>query len=83
MRADEGTHERHKAHLCELLDPKINEHHCRTVEKIPATACWRNFRVCGGGALRDPKCEGRYMSKTRVEGTLGTKRPRMQLWAQD
>ena len=33
MRADEGTHERLKAHLRELLDPKINEHDCRTVEK--------------------------------------------------
>ena len=32
MGADEGTHERLKAHLRELLDPKIKEHHCRPVE---------------------------------------------------
>ena len=31
MGADEGTHKRLKAHLRELLDPKIKEHHC-TVE---------------------------------------------------
>jgi hypothetical protein len=40
-----GTHERLKAHLRGLHDLKFNEHHCRIVEKIPATACWRNFRV--------------------------------------
>jgi class 3 adenylate cyclase len=32
MGADEGTDEPLKAHLRELLDPKIKEHHCRTVE---------------------------------------------------
>jgi adenylate cyclase len=32
MGADEGTDERLKAHVRELLDPKIKEHHCRTVE---------------------------------------------------
>jgi hypothetical protein len=83
MRADEGTHERLKAHLRELLDPKINEHHCLTVEKIPATACWRNFRVLWGRRAARSKGGGRYMSKTRVEGPLGARRPRMQLWAQD
>src|SRR5689334_17444480 len=33
MRADEeGTHERFKAHRLELVDPKIREHHGRTVK---------------------------------------------------
>jgi adenylate cyclase len=29
---EEGTHERVKAHLAELLDPKIREHHGRIVK---------------------------------------------------
>jgi adenylate cyclase len=29
---EEGTHERFKAHLRELLDPKIHEHHGRIVK---------------------------------------------------
>jgi class 3 adenylate cyclase len=29
---EEGTHERLKAHLRELVDPKIEEHHGRTVK---------------------------------------------------
>src|SRR5215470_7426396 len=29
---EEGTHERLKAHLAELVDPKIAEHHGRTVK---------------------------------------------------
>ena len=29
---EEGTHERVKAHLVELLDPKIREHHGRIVK---------------------------------------------------
>src|SRR6516225_11358790 len=31
---EEGTHERFKAHLVELLDPKIREHHGRIVKTI-------------------------------------------------
>ena len=58
MPADEGTHERLKAHLRELREPKINEHHCRTVEKIPATACWRNFRVLWRRRAARSKCGG-------------------------
>ena len=30
---EEGTHERVKAHLGELVEPKIREHHGRTVKK--------------------------------------------------
>ena len=41
---EEGTHERLKAHLRELVDPKIAEHGGRVL-KTPATACSRNFRV--------------------------------------
>ena len=29
---EEGTHERLRAHLCELVDPKIREHHGRIVK---------------------------------------------------
>jgi len=29
---EEGTHERFKAHLVELIDPKIREHHGRVVK---------------------------------------------------
>ena len=29
---EEGTHERVKAHLVELIDPKIHEHHGRVVK---------------------------------------------------
>src|ERR1700740_3500381 len=29
---EEGTHERFKAHLVELIDPKIHEHHGRIVK---------------------------------------------------
>src|SRR5438270_10421194 len=31
---EEGTHERFKAHLVELVDPKIREHHGRIVKPI-------------------------------------------------
>ena len=45
MEADEeGTHERLRAHLRELVDPKIADHHGR-MSRIPATGCSRNFRV--------------------------------------
>ena len=30
---EEGTHERLKAHLSELIDPKIGEHRGRTVQR--------------------------------------------------
>jgi hypothetical protein len=44
---EEDTHERVKAHLVELVDPKIREHHGRIPglgpgTRPPATACWRN-----------------------------------------
>jgi class 3 adenylate cyclase len=39
---EEGTHERLKAHLGELVEPKIAEHRGRTV-KTPATASWQSF----------------------------------------
>ena len=39
---EEGTHERLKKHLGELVNPKIKEHRGRIV-KTPATASWRNL----------------------------------------
>ena len=41
---EEGTHERLKAHLRELIDPKIKEHRGRIV-KNTGEASWRNLRV--------------------------------------
>jgi len=41
---EEGTHERLKAHLGELVNPKIAEHRGRIV-KTPATASWRSLRA--------------------------------------
>src|ERR1700747_3051836 len=38
---EEGTHERLKAHLREVVEPQICDHHGRIV-KTPATAYWRN-----------------------------------------
>ena len=39
---EEGTHARLKAHLGQLVDPKIKEHGAAPL-KIPATGCWWNF----------------------------------------
>jgi class 3 adenylate cyclase len=41
---EEGTHERLKAHFRELVDPKIEEHHGRTVKTL-GTACWWSLRA--------------------------------------
>jgi len=42
---EEATHERLKAHLRELVDPKIEEHRGRIVKNIGRTECWWNLRV--------------------------------------
>ena len=42
---EEGTHERLKAHLRELVDPKIGEHKGRIVKNTGDGAGSRNFRV--------------------------------------
>ena len=36
---EEGTHERLKAHLRELVDPKIREHHGRIVVRALPSSC--------------------------------------------
>jgi adenylate cyclase len=36
---EEGTHERLKAHLRELIEPKIAEHRAGS-SRTPETACW-------------------------------------------
>jgi len=41
---EEGTHERLKAHLQELVNPKIGEHRGRVV-KNTGEASWRSLRV--------------------------------------
>jgi adenylate cyclase len=41
---EEGTHERLKAHLRELVDPKIEEHRGRIV-KNTGTGFWLSFRA--------------------------------------
>jgi class 3 adenylate cyclase len=40
---EEGTHERLKAHLRQVVDPKLKEYRGRT-SKTPATASWWSFR---------------------------------------
>jgi adenylate cyclase len=40
---EEGTHERRKAHLRELVEPKIGEHRGRTVKKT-GDGFWAEFR---------------------------------------
>ena len=41
---EEGTHERLKAHLAELVDPKIAEHRAAP-SKTPATVSWPSLRA--------------------------------------
>jgi adenylate cyclase len=58
---EEGTHERLKAHLVELVDPKIAEHHGRIV-KTTGDGVLAEFRQRGRrGALcgRNPARDGR------------------------
>jgi adenylate cyclase len=42
---EEGTHERLKGHLRELVDPKIAEHRGRAVKNTRATASWLSLQV--------------------------------------
>jgi adenylate cyclase len=76
MRADDGTHERLKAHLRELLDPKINEHHCRTVQKIPARPAG-GISECVEAARWAVEMRRAIHEQNTVEATLGARRPRM------
>ena len=41
---EEGTLDHFKAHLRELIDPKIREHR-GALSKPQATGCWSNFRA--------------------------------------
>jgi hypothetical protein len=41
---EEGTHERLKGHLQELVNPKIAEHRAGS-SRTPATASWQSSRV--------------------------------------
>jgi class 3 adenylate cyclase len=56
---EEGTHERFKAHLVELIDPKISEHHGRIV-KTTGDGVLAEFASvvdavrCGGDEIRVP-----------------------------
>ena len=52
---EEGTHERLKAHLRQLVDPKIGEHRAAS-SRTPATACWRNLRVSWMRSAALPRC---------------------------
>jgi len=63
----EGTHGSFKAHLRELLNPKIAEPQAAS-SRPPATACWRNL---GASSMRCPprlQCNKRCPSATRMSG---------------
>jgi hypothetical protein len=49
---EEGTHERFKAHLCELVDPKIREHRGRIDARVSETARPRPPLCYPSGAKR-------------------------------
>src|SRR5690242_2399591 len=51
-RDEEGTHERFKAHLNELLDPKICEHHGRVVKTTGDGVLAEFASVCAGEIQR-------------------------------
>ena len=53
---EEGTHERLKAHRCELIDPKIGEHSGRVVK---TTGSWRNSRASSTPSAARRNCSGR------------------------
>ena len=71
---EEGTHERLKAHLAELIEPKIREHHGRIV------------KTTGDGVLAEfasvvdaVRCAGeiqRAMARTWASGASRTSRDR-------
>jgi adenylate cyclase len=48
---EEGTHERLKAHLGELVDPKIKQHRGRTVKNTGDGLLAEFFECCGRRAL--------------------------------
>jgi len=54
---EEGTHERLKAHLRELVEPKIAEHRGRTV-KNTAMASSPNLPVLWTPCVARPNCSG-------------------------
>jgi class 3 adenylate cyclase len=51
---EEGTHERLKAHLGELVNPKIGEHRGRIVEHPRQPAFAKRLREDAEGAIRKP-----------------------------
>src|SRR5215472_2551884 len=65
MSADEeGTHERHKAHLRNLIDPKIKEHHGRIVKNtgdglLAEFPSAENAVRCAAEITAVPECERR------------------------
>ena len=71
---EEGTHERLKAHLRELIDPKIEEHHGRTVKNTGDGLLAEFSSVVGCRALRrgGPARNGR--SGARYRGFLENQR---------
>ena len=62
---EEGTLERLKSHLAEVVAPKIREHRGRIV-KTPAAACWRNL----------PASWTRYAAPTRCSAACATASPK-------
>jgi len=83
MPADEGTHERLKAHLRELREPKINEHHCRTVEKNTGDSLLAEFPSVVEAARCAVEMRRRNMSKTPGGRDFGREATANAMWAQD
>jgi len=52
---EEGTHERLKAHIAELVHPKVTEHRGRVV-KTPATDCFPSFPRALASRACSPAC---------------------------
>src|SRR6516164_8833894 len=67
---EEGTHERVKAHLVELIDPKIGEHHGRIV-KTTGTACWRNSPASSMPCAAPPRCSAECSTARPICPTSG------------
>src|ERR1700749_2523454 len=61
---EEGTHERLKAHLGELVNPKIGEHRARVVKNTGGS--WRNLRAWSMPCAARSKCSGAWPSAMKA-----------------
>jgi len=79
MGADEQrTHKRSKAHLGDLVNPKIEEH--RGIVKTPGTAVWRNLPAVRGAVENRPHqgAQGKAHGREDRSCPPGTELPRVR-----